>query len=1451
MGWGMLVIMRMLIGLKELNKNIFVAFSFVILCQTFTMTAHAQGDQETEHTPDDEEDDDSSESSGVAPSGSDSSGGDDGNDALTPVDVHGQSSTLGGWGSSSSFPRIFPVPIDDYDDAFEQNSPDEDHEGEDTCAKDGNPVVLSSGNKIESETDFKANGGVPLTFRRIYNAQSYFRGSFGTKWRSSFDYHLGFQFASTPYYCNFSYDPAPGSSCDPTSQYVEAVASIEPGGGRISYSPIESSPNVYVDKKANSISYIEKDGNQWVHVTEALDRRIYDEMGVLLKIEDRFGRYIEFEYDVNQELESIESDTGVRLEFTWQNGRISSVKDPDGFTYSYTYNSNGMLASVAYPGGAGGRAYHYENSGSPQQLTGISVNGVRYSTFSYYSSGKVSQTKHANDQDEHNFSYGALGDGRRYTDVEGPGGATTRYVFDEVNESMKLVETSRSGVSNCPNAASVVAYDANGFMDYRVDWRGVKTDYDYNDAGQLLQVQTGIDTVNSGQSVPRITVYEWTEDNRIDKFTVYGSSLSDPVRQIDYVYYSSTSAERGRLKQRRVKDLTSFGGGVEQITEYFYSFHSGGLQPSLITIDGSLPGSGDRQYYKFDSSGYLSWRRLGSAGPDEIKTTFANYTGLGRARTITDPNGHVVTRTFDARGRQIGFEETVEGTLASYIYALDGFGNLESATVNGDPVITRTIGPSGLVGSEYLGSDATQKKFYEYNSFGQVTKYETSQVQYVRDPNCPPLAPGEPGWCPRIPTTVFTPHAEYGYDEIGRLTDVYGTGSQHFQYRYDNNGNMIEMIDSYGHSTTLEYNAQNELIKRIDRNGSVTEFDYDEAGNLDWVKDPNLNVTTYTYDGLDRLRVVDSPDTGVTEYHYDQYGRMDEMVRADGAATTYAYDSLGRLLSTTASGDVESHSYDTCTNGIGRLCSSANSATSESYTYKAYGPMDSRTTIIGGVSYVTTFGYDFRRRPIETGYPGGNTVRRQYDDRSYVTAVEAKIAGTWKDVVTNITYLPYGPIKSWKYGNLAYESRAYDDDYRLLAMGSSGIQSLDYGYDWNNRLRSIDNGINSNWSQTYFYDDEGRLTTANSSGLGNQGWTFDANGNRETHIWSGATDDYQPSTINNQIPTITGGRAKSFTYDLLGNITDKSGYGGAWSATYDPYNRMNSFTTGGQATTYAYNPSRMRVTKTSGGTTTRYLYLDGARLLGEGSGSSLTTQYIWLGGKPIGLVKGSTLYFVHTDHLGRPDTVADQNKTVVWRAANTAYKRTVTTNSIGGLNVGFPGQYYDGESGLYYNWHRYYDPATGQYLQSDPIGLGGGLNTYGYVGGNPVNFVDPLGLELWGWGNEMYMRNYYRNGLNVVPPSKAAAQVAGWTQMSPARSALHQQGPFGKDNTKWVDDSGQCEAVYDKSGSLVTDTLNGGTYNYASPYTDPIGHVMLDVIPYLLWGNGPITVDMSGTGGGR
>lgn len=124
---------------------------------------------------------------------------------------------------------------------------------------------------------------------------------------------------------------------------------------------------------------------------------------------------------------------------------------------------------------------------------------------------------------------------------------------------------------------------------------------------------------------------------------------------------------------------------------------------------------------------------------------------------------------------------------------------------------------------------------------------------------------------------------------------------------------------------------------------------------------------------------------------------------------------------------------------------------------------------------------------------------------------------------------------------------------------------------------------------------------------------------------------------------------------------------------------------------------------------------------------SITTAFGFLALFASCIVSGEELYFVHTDHLGTPQVVTDASQTTVWEGRQTPFGETeIITNQIE-MNVRFPGQYYDQESGLSYNYFRDYDPSTGRYVQSDPIGLDGGSNTYGYVYQNPFIYSDPTG----------------------------------------------------------------------------------------------------------------------------
>ena len=107
------------------------------------------------------------------------------------------------------------------------------------------------------------------------------------------------------------------------------------------------------------------------------------------------------------------------------------------------------------------------------------------------------------------------------------------------------------------------------------------------------------------------------------------------------------------------------------------------------------------------------------------------------------------------------------------------------------------------------------------------------------------------------------------------------------------------------------------------------------------------------------------------------------------------------------------------------------------------------------------------------------------------------------------------------------------------------------------------------------------------------------------------------------------------------------------------------------------------------------------------------------------------MYYIHSDHLGTPQVLTDKDQQVVWRRSQKPFGETVEESGTVIQPLRFPGQYEDPETGFHYNYFRDYDPATGRYLQSDPIGLEGGINTYGYVHQNPSRNYDPFGLLTW------------------------------------------------------------------------------------------------------------------------
>jgi len=165
----------------------------------------------------------------------------------------------------------------------------------------------------------------------------------------------------------------------------------------------------------------------------------------------------------------------------------------------------------------------------------------------------------------------------------------------------------------------------------------------------------------------------------------------------------------------------------------------------------------------------------------------------------------------------------------------------------------------------------------------------------------------------------------------------------------------------------------------------------------------------------------------------------------------------------------------------------------------------------------------------------------------------------------------------------------------------------------------------------------------------------------------------------------------------------------------------------------AYNHENTRVSKTVNADTTHFIY-DGAKLIGEyNSDGSVKNEYIYLDNIPVGVIPRGYpqdgVKYIHADHLGTPRRLADENGNIVWSWESEPFGESKAVGSVE-FNLRFAGQYYDDETSTHYNINRDYDPETGRYIESDPIGFDGGVNSYGYVGGNPLVAMDEMGLDV-------------------------------------------------------------------------------------------------------------------------
>lgn len=575
------------------------------------------------------------------------------------------------------------------------------------------------------------------------------------------------------------------------------------------------------------------------------------------------------------------------------------------------------------------------------------------------------------------------------------------------------------------------------------------------------------------------------------------------------------------------------------------------------------------------------------------------------------------------------------------------------------------------------------------------------------------------------------------YDELGRVRARRGNNGQHLTYTYDANGNVQTTKDSLGRLTSFAYDALNRLVHTTDAAGGNAYFAYDTLDRMLRAVDPRGNATMYVYDGFGQLWATNSPDTGTTTYQFDGAGLLTQRTRNDGSWLQYEYDGLGRQTRVNDQVTARTYTYDLCQNGKGRLCAADYPGGTRHFGYTPQGQVSVTRDWTPTSEDWTGYSFDAMGRLTGVSYPGGTNVGYGYEAGELRT-IRATINGVARDVVRDMRYSASGQLTRLVYGHGLPKDREYDLDGRLRVTHDHAFLGHTYHYNAVDEVVSIENWSRPHYNQNFAYDSLSRLTGIDSP-AGQQDFTFDANGNRTFHRWL-SHEPYSVDPGSNRLLSTD----HHLTYDGRGNRLTKSWGGSTETYQYDAFNRLSSVsrdhavsnanpnyvtaTYPAGTTTYTVNALGQRTAKSGPLGSSRFVYFGQNTLMTEFNNGQ-PTDYIWMGSEPIGLVRGGQLYFTHSDRLGRPEVVSDQSGNSRWIAANYAYDRAVVGNSLGDYNLGLPGQYFDAETGFWYNGFRDYDGRTGRYLQSDPIGLKGGLNTFAYVNGNPVSNVDFYGLQ--------------------------------------------------------------------------------------------------------------------------
>jgi len=1189
------------------------------------------------------------------------------------------------------------------------------------CPPNGtrSPVYIADGSLVWSDVDIAFPSSTRVGLKRTYNSFDYRAGLFGRGWVTAQESNI----ART--YKAITEGNADGSPKTAT-EFKSVPIWLAAYGRR--YTLEETTTQCTTPDVLYFTFEKQADGSFKQVYEDSQSFDIYSATGVLQEsYSDEDGTSVYYEYDDQGRLVKQYDSYSFMLNFVYnEQGFVSQVIDQADRVWNYSYNEYGSLTQVVDPDGSN-RDYGYQlvdNIGYKQHLlTDVDDNTddpVLKVTWASRTIGAAALMRVASytesDGHRHDYSYSAttfngVAAIKVVKDTKQVGSNATietqTFIADAGNYQVL------SDVNNTDNLNKSSRFDERGNLVEETDERGNVTLFEYNLEGRRIKT-TELAGTNDARE---ITVSYWNNTNRVAVVSEYGNL------ETRYTYDSDL----------RVLTQTQVDLGDNQQRVWAYTYHSNftdnrgnTVLGKVASIDGPQPGAQDTQTFEYNSRGLLT-----RINYPLIQSMAYSYNAVGQQITETDINGVITEMTYDSRNRLI--QVIRNSRIIQYAYNRQGqikqltdeLGRKTSFAYNDQNQPTRVTYPSGnytILNYAYLPSyTEVTELYYEENGALISTNIKRNNT----NSGLP-----EFGYLESTTKQIY----QDKYNEFDDITQIilygqFGNGSgittSVSDYSYDNRGRLIQIRDALNGNASFTYDANDRLAQATDPNSSVTQYEYNAWGDL--------------------TKLI-SPDTGATSYEYDSSGNRVGKIDANNVQTNYVYDAQNRFVKIDYEGESLDtlFTYDENQYGKGLLTSVIDGSGSSQYTYDDRGLMTQSASNIAGTSLTTNYNYDESGQLNQIDYPGGSVVSYSYDSAGRLSGIQRLESGVTTNLLNNITW--HGiKTASYQQGNGLKTEFVYDAAERLIEKRFGGSD---------NRLQNqLDNQgqiIQQTWSRdatqnvdSFKYDSLGRLALDGST-VDNLDLTFsyDAVGNRLIQQKSDNSETISYSYLANT-NLLSQVNSATIQRDAVGNTLDD----GFRQYQYNVMNRLqqlNNSLSNIQAI-YTYNYQGQRVRKHLSGsqnTDIRYVYGPNSELLGEydSSGNRIKEYIYYVEGEVSQLVaqiqSDGTVIYIHTDHLATPRLATNQNQSIVWRWASDAFGNSMPnedpdndSNSVV-INHRFQGQQYDLESGLFYNHFRYYDPAIGRYITSDPIGLESGMNTYTYVHQNPLRFSDPNGLAV-------------------------------------------------------------------------------------------------------------------------